>query len=182
MICQQATNRFRPSELTKHYLRCPLTTTMKHLELFEPVNLTAKSRVIKAFPKSDIVIIQFDIWDSQNGSKAKLLINYSFNFGRYIATIRATNINPRVPQCYNCQKWGHSTFSYCTCHKLHSAISPSILHQFSQSQWLQKALEKTFQLVPVTPQSDQYWPRYQADQLVTIMVPFIKSPISRKLP
>ena len=30
------------------------------------------------------------------------------------------------------------------CHKLHSAISPSILHRFSQSQWLRKALEKTF--------------------------------------
>jgi len=28
MICQQATNRFRPSELTKHYPRCPLTELM----------------------------------------------------------------------------------------------------------------------------------------------------------
>jgi len=102
MICQQTTNRFKPSELTKCYPRCPLTTTMKHLELFEPVNLTVKSRVIKAFPKSDMVIIWFDIWDSQNGSKAKLLINYSFNFDRYITTIRATNMNPRVSQCYNC--------------------------------------------------------------------------------
>ena len=34
--------------------------------------------------------------------------------------------------------------AYYLCHKLHSAISPSILRQFSQSQWLQKALEKTF--------------------------------------
>ena len=75
---------------------------MKYLELFESMNFIAKPKVIKAFPKSDIVIIWFDIWDSQNGSKAKLLINYSFNFDRYIATIRATNINPRVSQCYNC--------------------------------------------------------------------------------
>jgi len=30
------------------------------------------------------------------------------------------------------------------CHKLHSAISPSILHRFSRSQWLRKSLEKTF--------------------------------------
>jgi len=87
-----------------------ITTTMKHLELFEPANLAAKPRVIKASPKSNIAIIWFDIWDSQNGSKAKLLINHSFNFGRYIATIRATNINPGVPQCHNCWKWGHSTF------------------------------------------------------------------------
>jgi len=46
------------------------------------------------------------------------------------------------------------------CHKLHSAISPPILRRFSRSQWLRKALEKTFQSVPVTPQSNQYWPRY----------------------
>ena len=68
------------------------------------------------------------------------------------------------------------------CHKLHLAISPLILQQFSQSQWLWKALEKTFLSVPVTPRSNQYWPRYQADQLVTTMVPFIKSPISQKPP
>jgi len=81
-----------------------VTNTMKHLELFEPVNLAAKPRVIKASPKSNMAIIWFDIWDSQNGSKAKLLINHSFNFGRSIATIRATNMNPRVPQCHNCWK------------------------------------------------------------------------------
>ena len=41
------------------------------------------------------------------------------------------------------------------CHKLHLAISPSILHQFSRSQWLRKALEKTFRSVPVTSRGDQ---------------------------
>ena len=41
------------------------------------------------------------------------------------------------------------------CHKLHSAISPSILHRFSRSQWLRKALEKTFRSVPVTSRGDQ---------------------------
>jgi len=41
------------------------------------------------------------------------------------------------------------------CHKLHSAISPSILHLFSRSQWLRKALEKTFLSVPVTSRGDQ---------------------------
>ena len=89
-----------------------IITTMKHLELFEPVNLAAKPRVIKVSPKSDMAIIWFDIWDSQNGSKAKLLINHSFNFGKYIATIRATNMNPGISQWHNCWKWGHSTFSY----------------------------------------------------------------------
>jgi len=41
-----------------------IITTMKHLELFEPVNLAAKPRVIKVSPKSDMAIIWFYIWDS----------------------------------------------------------------------------------------------------------------------
>ena len=65
---------------------------------------------------------------------------------------------------------------------IHSAISPSIFYRFSQSQWIRKALEKTFPQIPVTSQSNQYWLRYQADQLVTTMVPFIKLPISQKPP
>jgi len=90
-----------------------VTNFMSHTELFEFIFLGAKPRIIKILPKSDIVIVWFDIWDSQNSSKAKLLINYSFNFGKYIATIRATNMNLGVFQCYNCWKWGHLTFSYC---------------------------------------------------------------------
>jgi len=77
---------------------------MSHIKLFESVTLIAKPRVIKASSKSDMAIIWFDIWDSQNRSKAKLLINHSFNFGRSIATIRATNMNPGVFQYHNCWK------------------------------------------------------------------------------
>jgi len=67
---------------------------MSCTEIFENISLAAKPRIIKASPKSNIAIIWFDIWDSRSGSSAKLLINHSFNFGRYIATIKATNINP----------------------------------------------------------------------------------------
>jgi len=117
-----------------------IINTMKHLELFEPMNFAAKPRVIKASSKSDMAIIWFDIWDSQNGSKAKLLINYSFNFGRYIATIRATNMNPGVPQCHNCWKWGHSTF-LCHTHgsKCQKCNSPHKLEHHRDLAWYCKA-------------------------------------------
>ena len=75
---------------------------MKHIDLFKNFSLATKPRIIKASPKSDIAIIWFDIWDTQNGSKAKLLINYSFNLDYHITTVRATNINPSVPQYHNC--------------------------------------------------------------------------------
>ena len=76
---------------------------------------TAKPRIIKVSSKSNMTIIWFNIWDTQSSSKAKLLINYFFNLGRHIATIRVTNMNPGVFQCHNCWKWGHSTFS-CRAH------------------------------------------------------------------
>jgi len=77
---------------------CPVNKSliMSHTEFFENISLAAKPRIIKAFPKSDMAIIWFDIWDTQSRSKAKLLINHSFNFGRYIATIRATNMDPGI--------------------------------------------------------------------------------------
>ena len=40
-----------------------------------------------------------------------MLINRCFNVGRYIVTIHRANMNPGVPQCKNCWKWGHMTFS-----------------------------------------------------------------------
>ena len=74
-----------------------VTNFMKHINLFENISLATKPRIIKASPKSDMAIIWFDIWDTQNGSKAKSLINHSFNLGRHIATVRATNMNPSIP-------------------------------------------------------------------------------------
>jgi len=117
-----------------------IINTMKHLELFESMNLAAKPRIIKASPKSNMAIIWFDIWDSQNGSKAKLLINHSFNFGRYIATIRATNMNSGVSQCHNYWKWGHSTF---LCHaygsKCQKCNGPHKLEHHRDLAWYCKA-------------------------------------------
>jgi len=58
-----------------------------------------------------MVIVWIDIWDAQSGVKAKSLINRCFNVRRYIATVRMVNINSGIPQCKNCWKWDHSTFS-----------------------------------------------------------------------
>ena len=116
---------------------------MKHIDLFKDISLAAKPRVIKASPKSDMSIIWFDIWDTQNGSKAKLLINHSFNLGRHIATVRATNMNPGVPQCHNCWKWGHSTFS-CKAHgsQCQKCSGPHKLEHHRDLAWCCKANPK----------------------------------------
>ena len=78
-------------------------------------------------PKSDMVVVWVDLWDSQSSSSAKNIINRCFNIGQYIATIQGTNTNLGVPQCKNCWKWGHSTLSCCShvsrCTKCYGAHS-----------------------------------------------------------
>ena len=87
-----------------------IKTIMKQNHIFDNISLSSKPRVIKVSPKSDMAIVWINIWDVQSGHNAKLLINKCFNMGNNIATIRGANMNPGVPQCKNCWKWGHSTF------------------------------------------------------------------------
>ena len=88
---------------------------LKETHLFKGVVLASKPHVIKASPKSDMTVVWVDIWDSQSGSSVKNIINRCFNIGRFIATVKGTNMNPDVLQCKNCWKWGHSTLS-CRSH------------------------------------------------------------------
>ncbi|KXN84361.1 hypothetical protein AN958_12694 [Leucoagaricus sp. SymC.cos] len=82
---------------------------MNRNPLFENITLASPPRVMRATPHSDMAIIWFDIWDSQNGTNAKLLTNCSFNFDKDVAVIRACNMHPGISQCQNCWKWGHIT-------------------------------------------------------------------------
>ena len=86
-------------------------TILKQNHIFDNISLISRPRVIKVSPKSDMAIVWIDIWDIQSGKNAKMLINRCFNVGNYIATIRGANMNPGVPQCKNCWKWGYSMFS-----------------------------------------------------------------------
>ena len=70
--------------------------------LFEGVTLASMPRIMKASPSSDMSVIWIDIWNSQKGSKGKMLINRSFNFGHHIATVMGTAMHPGVAQCCNC--------------------------------------------------------------------------------
>ena len=81
--------------------------------IFNDIVLTSHPYVIKALSKSNMAIIWINIQDSQSGSKAKNLINRYFNISSHIAIIWSTNMNPSVPQCKNCWKWGHTNFA---CH------------------------------------------------------------------
>ena len=124
-------------------------------------------------PKSDILIIWIDIWNVQSKSKAKSLINQCFNIESYITTISRANMNSRVPQCKNCWKWEHITFScriqeskYIKCNGLHKSENH---HKFG---WCCKANKKTNsphlkmkqgKPCPHTFKCSNCWGNYQAD-------------------
>ena len=55
--------------------------------VFNNIILASKPRIIKISPKSDMVIIWINIWDTQNGSNARKIINRCFNMGSFIATV-----------------------------------------------------------------------------------------------
>ena len=80
--------------------------------MFNNITLVLYPQIVKVSPKSNIAIIWVNIWDSQNGIKAKSIINRSFNLKRHITTVRGMNMNPEIPQCRNCWKQGHTTFVY----------------------------------------------------------------------
>ena len=117
---------------------------IKDNHIFNNIILTSRPRVIKVFLKSDIVIIQLDIWDVQDRTKAKGIINCCFNVGSHIATIQRANMNPEIPQYKNYQKQRHLTSAcriqeakYVKCNSLHKSEHP---HHFS---WCYKANNKT---------------------------------------
>ena len=102
---------FPHSNSTDKLTSSDVESILKQNHIFDNILLASKPRVIKVSPKSDMAIVWIDIWDVQSGKNAKMLINRCFNVGNYIATIRGANMNLGVPQCKNCWKWGHSTFS-----------------------------------------------------------------------
>jgi len=85
---------------------------IKTTHIFNDIKVVSKSHVCKILPKSDIAIVWIDIWNSKNGSFAKKIINQSFYVGSFITSVRRANMNPSIPQCKNCWKWGHTTFTY----------------------------------------------------------------------
>ena len=74
---------------------------IKTTYIFDNTILVSCPSVIKASSKSNMATVWVNIWDSQNSTKAKNLINRSFNID-HIAMIKETNMNHYILQCKNC--------------------------------------------------------------------------------
>ena len=85
-------NNNSPNPVEKSQVEAILSNT----DMFNGIILASYPRVIYTSKNSDMAVIWVNIWNSQNGTKAKSLINRSFNFGRHIAIIRGTTMNPGV--------------------------------------------------------------------------------------
>ena len=70
---------------------------LKNIHIFNDIVLMSKSYIIKTTSNYDSAVIWINIWDSQSGSKAKTIINYSFNVRQYIATIQDIYMSFSIP-------------------------------------------------------------------------------------
>jgi len=97
------------SKKTNSYISSnEIENVLKNNHLFNNIVLASKPCVIKVSPKSNMAIVWINIWNTQNGSNAKKVINCQFNIGSYIAIVHSANMNLGVSQCKNCWKWGHT--------------------------------------------------------------------------
>ena len=69
---------------------------LKNNHIFSNIILVSRPRIIKVSLKLDMTIIWIDIWNTQNSSKAKSIINWYFNMGSFITMVCGANINPGV--------------------------------------------------------------------------------------
>jgi len=94
--------------LNKQTNACILSEDIKKIlksnYIFNNIVLASRPQVIKISPKSDMAIIWIDIWNTQNRSNAKKIINRLFNIGSFIAMVHEANMNSDVSQCKNCWK------------------------------------------------------------------------------
>ena len=117
---------------------------LKTTHIFNDMILALKPKVIKISPKSDMAIVWIDIWDIQNGMKARSLINRRFNVRSFITTICDANINLGIFQYKNCWKWNHLSGMYrvqgTKCIKYNGPYQTIHHHQFA---WCCRANNKT---------------------------------------
>ena len=70
-----------------------VTEAIQQMYIFKDITLTSKPYIIKVSSNSDSAVVWVNVWDLQNGSIAKFIINQCFNMRKYITTICDTNIN-----------------------------------------------------------------------------------------
>ena len=84
-----------------------IKNVLKNNHLFNDIVLVSKPCIIQVSPKSDMAIIWINIWNMQNGTNTKKVINWRFNISSFITTVQSVNMNPGIPQCKNYWKWGY---------------------------------------------------------------------------
>ena len=93
---------FNSEKTNSRILLDEIENILKNNHLFNNIVLASKPHVIKVSPKSNMAIVWINIWDTQNGSNTKKVINHWFNISSYIAIVCGANMNPEVPQYKNC--------------------------------------------------------------------------------
>ena len=70
---------------------------LKNNHIFNNIIFASRPHIIKVSPKLDMAVVWIDIWDNQNGSNTRKVINRRFNVRNIVATVKGANMNSGIP-------------------------------------------------------------------------------------
>ena len=132
-----------------------MSSKLSHI--FNNIILASCSYIIKPSPKLDMAVIWVDIWNFQNSTNTKMLINRYFNIRSHITMICSINMNPGISQYKNCWRWRYIIF---VCH-IHSTKCPKCnrlykLEHYRDMAWCCKTNFKTNSPRLESPRDEPY--------------------------
>jgi hypothetical protein len=73
----------------------------------EHIVLCGRPQLMRTSRASQVAQAYFEVWDSQNGTRARTLQGGRFHFAGKTVTIRLTSQSVGTPLCRKCWRWGH---------------------------------------------------------------------------
>ena len=98
---------FSDANLTVRTTREEVESALRHSPLADSITLTGAPRIDRTSQHSSTGTAYFNIWDSQNGSNARRLINQSVFINGTLCRIAPAAASPGVSLCTRCWRWGH---------------------------------------------------------------------------
>jgi hypothetical protein len=82
-------------------------TALRQSPFGKHIILCGRPRLMRTLRASQVAQAYFDVWDSQNGTRARALQGGHFHFAGKTVTICLTSQSVGTPLCRKCWRWGH---------------------------------------------------------------------------
>ena len=90
-------------------IRTKVTDALAASPLANHLPLASAPRPVRNSRSADTATVWFEIWDSQTGANASVVVYHRIHIEGAVCSIRRAQAQPGVPLCGRCWCWGHST-------------------------------------------------------------------------